>query len=432
MEATALIAPSGQKSPAAPAAPRPRLWAVGGGKGGVGKSVVTSSLGTAFAASGRRTVLVDADLGAANLHTLLGVEAPSFTLSHFLNGEAKTLEQVICPTAQPNLSLISGARALVGMANPAHARKQKLTRHLEKLDADDVFLDLGAGTAFNVLDFFVAADRGILVVEPEPTSIENSYSFLKAAFFRSLRLVAREPDVRAALELVLADREKRLQSPGELIARVSDLEPEAGRLLREQAEAFSPMLIVNGVRTDDERELGAQIASACRNFLGIQVRLLGSLEWDEVVPRAVRTRRPVRRLSSACPFWKGLEEIANGLIDMETRPASHTRCSQPIHRDEPEAIPDHSLPGVYLKRYRERLGLSLEDARRHTRIRQLGDIEGEFFDRLPPEEIYLKGLVLSYARTLRVPRPEALAIKYMERYRYAQRWTERPPQRVAG
>jgi flagellar biosynthesis protein FlhG len=159
----------------------PRLWAVGGGKGGVGKSVVTSSLAAALAASGRRCAVIDADLGSANLHTLLGVAQPRYSLSHLLTGEVASLADLLVQTPVPNLWLASGNQALLEMANLGHAQKEKLFRQIRGLDVDEVVLDLSAGCAFNVLDFFLLARRGLVVVTPEPTAIENGEHFLKAA-----------------------------------------------------------------------------------------------------------------------------------------------------------------------------------------------------------------------------------------------------------
>ena len=84
-------------------------------------------------------------------------------------------------TSVPNLWLVSGNQALLEMANPKHSQKEMLFRHIRGLDVDDVLLDLGAGSAFNVLDFFLLARRGLVVVTPEPTAIENAEHFLKAA-----------------------------------------------------------------------------------------------------------------------------------------------------------------------------------------------------------------------------------------------------------
>ncbi len=164
---------------------------MGGGKGGVGKSVIASSLAAAIAGTGRRCAVIDVDLGGANLHTLLGVSRPRRTLSHLLTGEVGSLAELMVQTSVPNLWLVSGNQALLDMANPKHSQKEKLFRHIRGLDVDDVVLDLGAGSAFNVLDFFLLARRRLVVVTPEPTAIENAEHFLKAALYRSLQVVAR-------------------------------------------------------------------------------------------------------------------------------------------------------------------------------------------------------------------------------------------------
>jgi len=135
----------------------PRIWAIGGGKGGVGKSVIATNLAATLSRAGNRVVLVDADLGGANLHTLLGVPNPKTNLSDFISKKVPNLSDVMTPTLVENLWLVSGARALVDMANPNFSQKGKILRHINTLDADHVVLDLGAGSAFNVLDFFLVA-----------------------------------------------------------------------------------------------------------------------------------------------------------------------------------------------------------------------------------------------------------------------------------
>jgi flagellar biosynthesis protein FlhG len=132
----------------------PCIWAVGGGKGGVGKSMVTTSLAVALAGRGQRVVVVDADLGGANVDTVFGISRPPRTLSEFFAGEVPRLADVLSPTSVPNLRVVSGSNALLSMANPLHSQKTKFLRHLRYLPVDHVLLDLGAGANYNVLDFF--------------------------------------------------------------------------------------------------------------------------------------------------------------------------------------------------------------------------------------------------------------------------------------
>ena len=154
---------------------------VGGGKGGVGKSVLAANLAVASAELGFRTVLVDCDLGAANQHTLFGIDRPVSTLQTFLEREVSSLEEVTAATGVARLFLIPGVGAVPGAANLPHARKLKVLRHLSKLDADVVILDVGAGVSFNTLDFYELADLRLVVTTPQLPSLQNAYCFLKAA-----------------------------------------------------------------------------------------------------------------------------------------------------------------------------------------------------------------------------------------------------------
>ena len=169
----------------------PDMWAVAGGKGGVGKSVLAANLAVAVARRGLRCLLIDADLGGGNQHTLFGIEAPRTTLDAFLQGDEKELSSVATPTRFHGLSLVYRASDALGAANPKHSQKQKFIRHLRKADADVVILDLGAGTSFNTLDLFLTARVQLVVTTPELTAIQNAYGFIKCAQARARHARAR-------------------------------------------------------------------------------------------------------------------------------------------------------------------------------------------------------------------------------------------------
>ncbi len=172
------------------------IWAIGGGKGGIGKTLLTSNIAVYLSWLNKKVVVVDMDLGGANLHTSLGVDPPPRTLSDLVLGRVEDIHDLIQPTPIRNLSIISGAQDQIGIANMRHMQKTRLLRKLRDIDADFILLDLGAGTATNTLDFFLLADRKLVVVTPEPTSIENAYRFIKSAFYRMLRAATSSPYVR--------------------------------------------------------------------------------------------------------------------------------------------------------------------------------------------------------------------------------------------
>lgn len=443
----------------------PCIWAVGGGKGGVGKSVITSNLAIALANRGRRCVVIDVDLGGANLHTLLGMRRPQRSLAHFFRTGAESLEGVIHETPIPNLSMVTGARELLTMeAN----KKQRFLDAIRALDVDHVFLDLSAGSATCVVDFFLTARNAILVVLPEPTSIENAYQFLKAAFYRSLSHATRRPSVRYVVERVLKDAQSRPSSPRDLVARVTEIDRAAGRALVESAESCSPMLMVNQIRTPEDQRIGPDIANACRDYLGVEVEYVGGLAWDEKVHLAVSRREPILQLVPSAAFCRDLETLAvrllseegfeacasrdeveqryqqcrnlyqadnlatHGLLNEEARRsqldrievAYAERVQEPVRPVSEPAAPREPLPewdqeerlGAYLTRCRKLLGLDRSELYRQTRLSSIESIETESYAELPPEP-YLQAHLRLYARTLGVPDADGVAASYLERVR---------------
>ena len=298
----------------------PRIWAIGGGKGGVGKSVVTTNLAVAIARSGARVAIVDADLGGANLHTMVGVPSPKRNLSDFIAKRVSNLAEIMTPTPIDNLWLISGAKAVLETANPNYGQKGKILRNIAKLDVDHVFLDLGAGTAFNVLDFFLVARKGVLVVVPEATSVENAYFFIKAAYFRKLKRARPRAQVKDAINQVMSsEARKSVRTPRDLMAQVMMVDAEAGAALMEEASTFSPSVIINRVERSEQARLGIEMGSACRDYFGINLRCLGTLPFDNLVRRSVDERRPAVDIYPQSKFAAAIRSTSKSFMDASAR-----------------------------------------------------------------------------------------------------------------
>ena len=117
------------------------VWPIGGGKGGSGKSFITSSLGRLSAELGKKTLIIDLDLGAANLHTLVGVPEPKKGFSDFIRKKIPLLEDTVVETPSANLFLISGAHDNFDIANLSYEQKIRTLRAIAKLDFDRILLD---------------------------------------------------------------------------------------------------------------------------------------------------------------------------------------------------------------------------------------------------------------------------------------------------
>jgi len=273
---------------------RARLIAVGGGKGGVGKSFIVANLAASLARMGHRVVAVDGDLEGANLHTCVGIPKPRVSLADFVAQREEDLGKLILDTPIPNLQLIAATDGNLATPQPTQSRRVRLMRELRELDVDFVFLDLGAGTHAAVIDYFMIGDDGVVVITPEPTSVENAYGFVRAAFYRRLRLAMASHDMRKIVTIAMDQRNERgIRTPLELLREIQTLDPTEGRRFVETMRAFRPRLIVNDVRTAEDIKLGFSIQSVCRKFFGIEAEYLGYVNHDESARRSVRAKRPL-------------------------------------------------------------------------------------------------------------------------------------------
>jgi len=271
-----------------------QIWAIGGGKGGIGKSFISSSLALSLARLGRPVTLVDLDLGGANLHTCLGVKPPALTLSDYISGRVESLEQVTVDTGYSNLSFISGSNDALNIADLESVDRQKLIRALRQLQTPNVILDLGAGTSENTLDFFLAADQKIVTFVPEPTSIENAYRFIKSAFYRRMRLAETALGIEDVIAQAMDSKNQfGIRSPADLFRYLRSHNPEAGARLQESISDFRLHLVLNQVRTRGDIELGNSIQSVCRKYFGVESEFLGYIDHDNAVWQSLRKRRPL-------------------------------------------------------------------------------------------------------------------------------------------
>jgi flagellar biosynthesis protein FlhG len=270
------------------------VWAVGGGKGGVGKSLISSSLGICLARQGHTVTLVDLDLGGANLHTCVGAAAPQNTLSDFLKGRVPHLESLITPTEIKNLTFLSGANDSLDIAGLDGQPKDALSKAISALPSKYIILDLGAGTSKNTLDFFLQADRQLVSILPEPTSIENAYRFIKAAFYRRLKVLEDHLGVKKILDEAMDHKNTLgIRTPFDLLNYISKIDPIAGKTFKTEIAKIHINLIVNQVRTSSDIEIGNAVKSVCQKYFGVRTDYIGYLDHDNAAWQALRKRRPM-------------------------------------------------------------------------------------------------------------------------------------------
>lgn len=155
-----------------------RIMTVASGKGGVGKTNVSVNLAISYAQMGKKVLLMDADLGLANINILLGI-IPKFTLYDVMKGR-KTVAEIIIPYKE-NIFIVPGASGFYQLADLRDDQKEALVANLEALDDYDIIIvDAGAGVSENVLSFVAASSEVLVVTTPEPTALTDAYGMIKA------------------------------------------------------------------------------------------------------------------------------------------------------------------------------------------------------------------------------------------------------------
>lgn len=291
----------------------PEILVIGGGKGGVGKTCFSVNTAVEVARRGWRVILLDADLSCSNIETVLGFRSQKRLDDFFLQKGKKQLQDIVCETPYPNLSLIPGTSGLMDAANPRFQQKVALIRELRRLDADLVMVDLDAGAHLNTLDFFLMTNtNGVLVITPERTSIDNAFKFLRAALFRRIERFYRSPEVGFLLK-----RNETLTDFLISIKKADCFKTAVKKQLCDEllalAAAFRPKIVVSKATNAHEAKIAATIlAKFARQHLCIETENLGFVYFDKYVSEAV---------NSGVPFVVGKPQlkISGCIVDMANR-----------------------------------------------------------------------------------------------------------------
>jgi flagellar biosynthesis protein FlhG len=289
--------------------------AVGGGKGGIGKTTFVANLGVSMAARGRNVVVIDADIGAANLHTILGIRYPEKTLNDFLSNSQSDLAGALVETPYPNLRLLSSASDVLSLASPNYGERQRLFRAVQKLKADAIIFDIAAGTHQRATDFFSLAPIGIILLEPIPTSLENAFSFIKNLLVRGLlRRFYHDKEMTAFIQNTVDPRstEKNLHF-SDLLLKLEEKAPgKIGAYRQLFLEGACKMfIVVNSVKDPKQKQVGEKFARIIKRYLALTMEVLGTLPYEHSMDDAVINRVPFVVKYPDSGFANGLSAIVS-------------------------------------------------------------------------------------------------------------------------
>jgi len=294
---------------------RPSLWAVAGGKGGVGRSLLVANMGIQMARLGKRVAVADLDLHGSNLHTYLGLKQVKRSLENLVNEEMSSLAPLLLDTSVPNLKLLAGIQRPLKSSDRAPL-VERFLRLSASLPLDYLLLDCGSGRSEETLDLFRAGQRGILVSTPEPSSAESLYLFTEALLQRVLASSLAPAEVQGFL------RAREMGGSGSegwrsFRSAVEQLRAEGGDAARKIQEALKPLrlrLLLNQVRSDADGDLAIILKTGFEKFFGLELEFIGEVEFDLSVLQSIQKRKPLSQQYPNSPSTQGVERAVSRLL----------------------------------------------------------------------------------------------------------------------
>jgi flagellar biosynthesis protein FlhG len=289
------------------------IAAILGPKGGVGKSTISANLAIALSRMGKRVVAVDLDLGASNLHAILGMRESPKGLSDFIQNRVKNLADVILNTSIGELGVICGGDD-PGIANMPYQTKMKLIRHLSALDYDLILLDLAPGTSHNVVDFSIIAGQALLITTAEVPSLLNVYTFIKSVLFRRLFFFFKYKKSFELMELLdkarESDKHPHLKTMEGFFQEARKTDSAVAESARKMLTRLKPFVVVNRVRTEKDAKAGQVMKNLLKEYLNIETTRIMTIREDDAVGNAIAKLSPIMIDAPNSPFSNDIKEIA--------------------------------------------------------------------------------------------------------------------------
>lgn len=285
----------------------PRVLAIGGGRGGVGKSTLAINLAVYLAQLGRGVVVVDADPAGADLRTALGIDGDEPATDGHRAG-------VPVATSVPGLRLLPAAADAAGASAMRASHKARLLSTVRDVGADYVVIDLGAASSPAALDLVLGADVAIAVTTPDPTAIAATYRFVRALFLRRLRRAIVKERFRVRVFERATAGMPPLPSPLRIVEALARFDPAVAAIAAAELAKLHPRLVVNQSRVRTDLDLGAAMGQMAGRYLGAPLDYLGHVEHDDAVWLTARKRRPLLVDNPTAKAARNLERVARRVL----------------------------------------------------------------------------------------------------------------------
>lgn len=321
-----------------------KIIAVGGAKGGVGKSMLAANLAVGLALLGQKVVLADLDLGGADVHLYTGVKGLEKTWNDFLDKKVDSIKDILTPTAFKGLSLIGGDSSRLGSANLPYSQKLKIVRHLNELETDFLVVDLGGDTTYNGLDFFLLADQKIVVSGTEPASVLDSYTFVKVVFNRFLdRFFSERKSLKKLAEKIRDGSLEKAEnySLDFIYQQVRVRDPKALVKLKKQFDQFRLAIVLNMTESNQDLRIAETMQKLVKDKCFLDIGILGTIPYEKVVRKAARGFTPIVVENPKCQASRNIHQMLAAIIlhkEQDATRAELLHTTSRIRREAKEQI----------------------------------------------------------------------------------------------
>jgi flagellar biosynthesis protein FlhG len=274
---------------------KPTIIPVASGKGGVGKSIFAANLAIALAQMGHAAVVADLDLGGSNLYTCLGMQNKYPGIGDYLRSGTLQFSDLIVQTPIPNLKFLPGDGRTPFTANISYEQRIRLIEEIKKISARYIILDLGAGTMFNILNFYGLAYKGMMITTFETPSIMNFIMFLRNFMFRVVSNGVRHN--RKVLDMLIAafqqpmtvSSREPLTVPN-LLKKIGEIDPNLAAQVQKTCSYYRPRIIFNMGDHPDELNILKKLDHALTSGLSVTADWFGFIFFDDAVRRSAKRK----------------------------------------------------------------------------------------------------------------------------------------------
>jgi flagellar biosynthesis protein FlhG len=299
-----------------------KILPLAGGKGGTGVSLLAVNTALRLAANGKRTCLIDLDLGTSNLHTYLGLKNNRPGIGNYLSSRKYSFEDIISAEVRDNLSFIPGDVLVSGIGSLTPSQMSKIEKAVLSLDYEYIIADIGNGVEDRILSFLLMSDSPLIVCKPSPASLVNAYSLVKNLFFfHLLRLFKKKKKVETFIKKTIKE-----ETPGSMpdfigvLAALSEIDSEAAADAEKAAGVLHPMILFNVSEGPDDITMYEDLSALVKKNTGIQTECLGIIFRDDALGESSRTMQPfVETNQGGLPFSQ-IERICQKILQSSDFP----------------------------------------------------------------------------------------------------------------